>query len=134
MGALPHSDLVLAQALGTDPTSAGNARAAVARSFAWLPDDVVEDAQLLVSETVSDAVHTSSQAADVPLRLAGYLIGGTIRIEVGQDRRRRFREAPGDHLGHRILDRVASRWGQAHLGSCSTTWFELDLAQGPRRR
>ena len=129
MGAQPHSDLVLAQALATDLDTAAKARAAVARSFAGLPDEVVEDAQLLVSETVSDAVRTSGQAADEPLRLAGYLVDGTVRIEVGQERRRRVVEADDAHLGLQVLDRVASRWGHEHRGSSSTTWFELDLAR-----
>ena len=128
MAAQPHSDLVLAQALATDPTSAGKARAAVARSFAGLPDDVVEDAQLLVSEAVTEAVHTSTQAADVPLRLTGYVIDGTVRIEVGQEGHRRSDERGDEHLGLRILDRLASRWGHEQRGSVSTTWFELDLA------
>jgi hypothetical protein len=129
MTAQPRSDLVLAQALATDPTSASKARAAVLRSFAGLPEEVVEDAQLLVSEAVSDAaVRTSGQTPDEPPRLSGYLVDGTIRIEIGQDGRRRVAEAAeDDHLGLRILDHVASRWGHEHLGSSSTTWFEIDL-------
>jgi hypothetical protein len=129
MGGLPHGDLVLAQALATDPASAAKARAAVGRSFAGLPDEVLEDAQLLVSEAVTDAVRTSGQAADEPLRLAGYLVDDTVRIEVGQEGRRRVVHPRDDHLGLRILDRVASRWGHEHQGPTSTTWFELDLAR-----
>jgi len=128
MGAPPHADLVLAQPFATDPTSVGKARAAVGRSFAGLPDEVVEDAQLLVSEAVTDAVRTSGQAADEPLRLAGYLVGGALRIEVEQEGRRRVAPTRDEHLGLQILDRVASRWGHERRGSSSTTWFELDLA------
>ena len=130
MSAQPHRDLMLAQALATDPTSVATARAAVARSFAGLPDEVVQDAQLLVSEAVSDAVRTSGQAADEPLRLAGFLVEDTVRIEVEQAGRRRVVETAGDdHFALTILDRVASRWGHEHRGSSSTTWFELDLAR-----
>jgi hypothetical protein len=125
---VPHRELVLATALATDPTSAGKARAAVARSFAGLPDDLLDDAHLLVSEAVTDAVRTSGQAADEPLQLAGYLCDGTVRVEVAQEGRRRVVAETDDHLAFEILDRVASRWGHEHRGSIATTWFELDLA------
>ena len=124
---MPHRDLVLATALATDPTSAGKARAAVARSFAGLPDEVIDDAELLVSEAVTDAVRTSGQTVDEPLQLAGYLFDDTVRVEVAQEGRRRVVAETDDHLAFEILDRVASRWGHEHRGSTVTTWFELDL-------
>lgn len=127
MEPVPHRDLVLATALATDPTSAAKARAAVARSFAGLPDGLLDDAQLLVSEAVTDAVRTSGQAADEPLQLSGYLFDDTVRVEVGQEGRRRIVAETDDHLAFEILDRVASRWGHDHRGSTATTWFELDL-------
>lgn len=115
-------------ALPTDATSASRARSAVARSFAGLPDRLLEDAQLLTSEAVTDAVRTSGQAADEPLRLAAFVTGSAIRVEVEQEGRRRVAEATEEHLALRILDRVASRWGHDHHGSSSTTWFELELS------
>jgi hypothetical protein len=124
---VPHRDLVLATALATDPTSAGKARAAVARAFAGLPDDLIDDAQLLVSEAVTDAVRTSGRTPDEPLEVSGYVFYDTVRVEVAQEGRRRVVAETDDHLAFDILDRVASRWGHEHRGSTATTWFELDL-------
>lgn len=121
-----RSELVLATALPTAPASAGKARTAVVRAFAGLPDEILDDAQLLVSEAVSDVVTTSGQAPDEPIRLSGYVAGTTLRVEVEQEGRRRVVEATERHLGHSILDQVATRWGHDHHDGSSVTWFELD--------
>ena len=119
-------ELVLAVPLPTDARSASKARIAVARSFAGLPDEMLEDAQLLVSEAVTDAVLTSGQAPDEPLRISGYLAGTTMRLEVEHEGRRPVAASSDDHLGLRIVDRLATRWGHDHGDGSSTTWFELE--------
>ena len=131
MEAPHHIQPVLAIALPTAPASAAKARTAVIRSFAGLPDEVLDDAQLLVSEAVSDVVTTSGQPPDEPIRLTGYVAGTTLRIEVEQEgRRRELGEAADGHLGHTILQQVATRWGHDHRGESSITWFELDAPLG----
>lgn len=121
-----RSELVLATALPTAPASAGKARTAVVRAFAGLPDELLDDAQLLVSEAVSDAVKSSGQTPEEPIRLTGYVAGTTLRVEVEQDGRRRVVQASEGHLGHTILEEVATRWGHDHHDGSSVTWFELD--------
>ena len=127
-------ELVLATALPSLPTSASMARAAVARAFAGLPEEVLDDAQLLVSEAVSNAIAHSEQPADVPIRLSGYLAGSRARIEVADEGPGLTPDAVRDGFGFRILDEVASAWGVGEIDGRSTTWFELDARARADRR
>jgi anti-sigma regulatory factor (Ser/Thr protein kinase) len=120
--------LVLAVALPNEPASAAKARAAVARSFAGLPDELLEDAQLLVSEAVANAIAHAGAGVDAPIRLSGYLDGTLARIEVAD-------EGPGFDpaverrgMGSRIFDELATAWGVDRIRQRATTWFELDAA------
>jgi anti-sigma regulatory factor (Ser/Thr protein kinase) len=124
----PREQVVLAMALPTAPRSVGRARSAVRRAFAGLPDDVLEDAQLLVSEAVTNAIRHSGQPPDAPIRLTGSLGGTRIHIEVAD-------EGPGvspgdgeEGLGFRIFGTLATDWGVGSVDGRSTTWFELVAA------
>jgi anti-sigma regulatory factor (Ser/Thr protein kinase) len=120
--------LVLAVALPNEPASAAKARAAVARAFAGLPEALLEDAQLLVSEAVANAIGHSGAGPDAPVTLSGYLDGTLARIEVAD-------EGPGFDpaverrgMGSRIYDELATAWGVDRIRGRATAWFELDAA------
>jgi anti-sigma regulatory factor (Ser/Thr protein kinase) len=118
---------VLARALPTAPESVARARGAVVRSFAGLPDKVVEDAELLVSEAVTNSIRHSGRPADSPIHISGFLVDDTVRIEVSDEG-----PGPGDErsegrLGFRIFDELATAWGTERDARRSTTWFELAL-------
>jgi anti-sigma regulatory factor (Ser/Thr protein kinase) len=123
--------LVLAIALPNEPASAAKARAAVTRAFAGMPDGFLDDAQLLVSETIVNAISHSRRGPDSPIRVSGYVRGTVARIEVA-DEGPGF-EAGGERrgLGTRILDEVATSWGTGSISGLATTWFELDAAERP---
>lgn len=119
---------VLAMALPTAPPSIAIARAAVVRAFAGLPDDVLEDAQLLVSEAVTNAIRHSGQPPDVPIRLTGTLGGTRVRIEVADEGPGIPMEEAEQGFGFRIFGELAADWGVGSLKGHSTTWFELGAA------
>jgi PAS domain S-box-containing protein len=118
---------------------------AVARAFVrdtlqgWGFADVVDDAVVLTSELVTNAVVHAGTAADVScLRYET-----AVRVEVAdhypereiplQSRGRQFREG-GDHEGGRGLQlcaALASRWGVEYTTSGKHVWFQLDLPERP---
>jgi anti-sigma regulatory factor (Ser/Thr protein kinase) len=126
--------LVLATALPSLPTSASKARGVVARAFVGLPETLLDDAQLLVSEAVSNAIKHSEQPADVPIRLSGYLAGSRARIEVADEGPGLTRDAVRDGFGFRIFDEIATAWGVGQIDGRSTTWFELETQPTSGRR
>ena len=121
-------ELVLAVALPNEPASAAKARAAVARAFAGLPDDVVEDAQLLVSEAVTNAIRHSERGPDSPIRLAGFLAGTVARIEVADEGAVPIPDDARRGIGFSLFDVLSSAWGFGDREGRVTTWFELDAA------
>ncbi|SEG03696.1 PAS domain S-box-containing protein [Actinacidiphila yanglinensis] len=117
---------------------------AVARAFVrdtlhgWGFADVVDDAVVLTSELVTNAVVHAGTAADVQcLRY-----DTAVRVEVAdhyperevpmQTRGRQFRET--DNEGGRgllLCAALASRWGVEYSGSGKHVWFQLDLPERP---
>src|SRR6188472_170459 len=103
---------------------------------AWLEQDaapatLIHDAQLLVSELVTNCVRHADISQKQPLRLTGSLRGPTYRLEVHDDgihgtvARRPPRT---DHAGGFGLDLVAqlsSAWGVERDAYGTTVWFEL---------
>ena len=90
----------------------------------------LEDARLLVSELVTNAVRHQRSEGDIEMSVD---VGRRrVRVEVtdpgaGFDRPR-VGEPPPDALGGRgllIVDRVAARWGVASSRP-TRVWFELD--------
>jgi anti-sigma regulatory factor (Ser/Thr protein kinase) len=118
-------------ASGVDAPAA--ARAAVA---AWLsaqvPDEVLDDAQLLVSELVTNSVRHARLAAGAEIGVSVEVLDGLVRVEV---------EDPGDvavgavapdrehggGFGLFLVDTVAQRWGSWHEGT-TCVWAELAIA------
>jgi anti-sigma regulatory factor (Ser/Thr protein kinase) len=112
----------------------GTARAAVA---AWLsahvPQRVLEDAQLLVSELVTNSVRHARLPAGTAIAVSVGLFDAFVRVEV---------EDPGDvAIGARAPDRehgggfglylvetLAQRWGSRHEGT-TCVWAEIAIAR-----
>jgi PAS domain S-box-containing protein len=117
---------------------------ATARAFVrdtlqgWGFTDIVDDAVVLTSELVTNAVVHAGTSADVQcLRY-----GTSVRIEVGD--RYPERELPlhdatraavsTDHEGGRglmLCSALASRWGVEYNAAQKQVWFQLELPQRP---
>jgi PAS domain S-box-containing protein len=117
---------------------------AVARAFVrdtlhgWGFADVVDDAVVLTSELVTNAVIHAGTAADVQcLRYET-----AVRVEVAdhyperdipmQNRTRQFRDT--DNEGGRgllLCAALASRWGVEYTAAGKHVWFQLDLPERP---
>jgi anti-sigma regulatory factor (Ser/Thr protein kinase) len=119
-------DMVL---LSPDPTAASHARRRVAAACAGLPEDVVEDARLLVSELVSNAVqHGSGAVGLVVLRN-----GGGVRVEVRDEGPELPALIEADSLtesgaGLRVVESLSNSWGVIQHGDGQpgkSVWFEL---------
>lgn len=120
--------------LPNDPESAGRARETTRRALraAGLPDDHVEQAALLVSELVTNAVVHA--ASNVRVRVSARPV---TRVEV-EDDSPRLPDAPPSQpastidalepggLGLTIVDGLASRWGADRRARGKVVWFELD--------
>ena len=118
-------------ASGLDAPAA--ARAAVT---AWLSpqvaDQVLDDAQLLVSELVTNSVRHAQLASDARVRVSVEICDGFVRLEVedpgdvaigavAPDRER------GGGFGLFLVEALAQRWGSKHEGT-TCVWAELAIA------
>ena len=117
--------------LACDPDSAGEARRVVARLSDDLPPRRLEDAQLLVSELVTNAIrHAGLGAADV-ITLVVAIDDARVRVEV-------FDPGPGFALaepepdprrpsgwGLYLVRELSDRWG-VERDAGTVVWFELD--------
>jgi PAS domain S-box-containing protein len=117
---------------------------AVARAFVrdtlhgWGFADVVDDAVVLTSELVTNAVIHAGTAADVTcLRYET-----AVRVEVAdhyperevplQSRGRQFRESDNEGgRGLMLCAALAGRWGVEYTASGKHVWFQLDLPERP---
>jgi anti-sigma regulatory factor (Ser/Thr protein kinase) len=96
-----------------------------------LPLPLAFDAQLLVSELVSNSVRHAGLGGDALIRVTADWSGDRLRVHVRDGRRGgrptgvsgSIRPAPGAESGWGLylVDRVASRWGTSTDGY----WFEL---------
>ena len=113
--------------LPADSASAGAARRFVTSTLAcWHADQLIEAAELLTSELVTNAVLHAGSA--VQLRLAPTVDG--IRCEVfdcGPGSPRMRCAAPEDLNGRglQLVDLMSQAWGVALAPGGKTVWFEL---------
>ncbi|MGI8678713.1 MAG: ATP-binding protein [Jatrophihabitans sp.] len=125
--------------LASNPDSAGVARRFVAEHADSLPADLVEDAALLVSELVTNAVRYGRPAITLRVRLQPPLIG----VEVHDEGEMLPAAVPDRVLptarsgrGLVIVDQVSSAWGvtPTHAPPGKTVWFRLEPSDGGMTR
>jgi len=110
-----------------EPASVGRARRMVADALgSWGLDALVDDASLLVSEVVSNAVLHAGTEVVVSIRRRG----SGVRIEVADGSpliptRRRYHDDAVTGRGLQILESAASSWGTAGKASGKVVWFDL---------
>jgi serine/threonine-protein kinase RsbW len=96
---------------------------------AWQLSPLEDDAVLLVSELVTNAVRHARDTGGIGLELAS--TGTCLRVEV-QDGDPSWREPddqadPGESgFGFLVVDSVADRWGLRRIGAGKAVWAELD--------
>jgi PAS domain S-box-containing protein len=122
--------------LPAEPVSARKARRAVLDALAdWSLDDLGDEAALLVSEVVTNAVLHAGGTIDLAVRRQGE----GVRVEV-RDRSATMpspRSFAGDSVtgrGLEILDLTATNWGAELSDEGKVVWFELgtrNAAGGP---
>lgn len=119
--------------LAAHPRSAGEARSAVAASLrTWSLDSFTDDAALLVTELVSNAVSHAGSEVEVSVLLRP----DAVRVEVADFSpvgKVEAVPAADDAEGGRglgIVESLASRWGVITHADGKTVWFELDRGHG----
>ncbi|MEU4263740.1 ATP-binding SpoIIE family protein phosphatase [Streptomyces sp. NPDC025273] len=112
--------------LEPEDAAPGRARRLARRALSrWGLDDLADEAELLVSEVVTNAVRYAERP--VTLRL---LRTDILRCEVGDDspqlpRQRRARETDEGGRGLFLVNRLARRWGATRLSTGKVVWFEM---------
>ena len=136
-----RSDLVAAAAYQPEPAAAAAARRFVRQTLqswdiaarAWDPDRVVDDAVLLTSELVTNAVVHAGTTLDVTCRL----ISGELEVAV-RDRHpaRTLPDIPKAasavaERGRGLLlpSALASSWGVTYARTAKAVWFRMSLAR-----
>lgn len=126
----------LLERLPAHPSSVGRARRLVrdapAAAGRDLPVDLLEDAELLVSELVSNAILHAGTAVDVEVALE---TPSSLLVSVGDGSRRlptrrHYGSAAATGRGLRLLERVSDEWGVSPRANGKTVWFRLS-APGP---
>ncbi|MEU6219571.1 SpoIIE family protein phosphatase [Streptomyces sp. NPDC047022] len=117
--------------LPREPRSVGRAREyARARLLAWDLEPLVDTAELLVSELVTNALRYGE--GEIRLRL---LLDRTLVCEVWdaglvQPRRRRARDTDEGGRGLQLVGLLSAAWGSRRTPRGKTVWFELPLPDG----
>jgi anti-sigma regulatory factor (Ser/Thr protein kinase) len=111
--------------------AAAAARDAVGALSDLLPDDVIEDVRLLVSELVTNGVRHANAGERDRIHLRLRLDDQAIRVDVEDPGPGFVPRDPGGRLertsgwGLVLVDRIADRWGVDRAGG-STVWFEIE--------
>ncbi|MCH6161256.1 SpoIIE family protein phosphatase [Streptomyces marispadix] len=114
--------------VASEPGAASRARALVGRTLHdWGLDELVDTAQLLTNELVTNAYRHAR--GEIGLQLAK---GGTLVVEVSdQDERlpHRAETTPECQWGRglTLVDGLAQKWGARSITSGKVVWFELPL-------
>jgi anti-sigma regulatory factor (Ser/Thr protein kinase) len=104
-----------------------------------VPEEVLEDAELLTTELVANGVRHGGATDDEALRIRLEGRHGSLRVEVADPGSNPFRVAPrqadienGGGIGLQLVDQVARRWGVGQQAP-TTVWFELECSCGQIR-
>ena len=113
----------------SDEQAAPAARQVVRDHGSALPEQVLSDVTLCVTELVTNSVQHPHVPGEVELSLR--MSAEAVRVRVGDrgrgfaPRRRRPRGAKGGY-GLHIVELLADRWG-VERGDLTWVWFEIDL-------
>jgi anti-sigma regulatory factor (Ser/Thr protein kinase) len=112
--------------------SAATARQAVGELSSQLPEEVLGDVRLLVSELVTNALRHAGLSDDERIGLAVGVTAESVRVEV-TDHGRGFdpQSVPSDPevaegWGLYLVATLSDRWGVESAGGATLVWFELD--------
>ena len=128
------SVLVASLQLAPDHTAAARARQFIAGTMrAWGCDEAIADAELLVSELVTNAILHARSPATVTIGRDG----PQLRVAVcdSSPSPPRLRDYGPDAVTGRgllLVDRIARRWGVEMNGDGKCVWFEVDAAEQDR--
>ncbi|MFN2641910.1 MAG: ATP-binding protein [Actinomycetota bacterium] len=123
---------VLDRTFPTKPSSAALARHAIREQLApVVPDSILADAELLVTELVSNSIRHSGMSESSDIELISVVTPRCVHVEI-RDRGRspslapqRSRHARDSGYGLFLVDQLSSRWG-AFPGNRTRVWFEID--------
>ena len=126
--------------LAPEPPAAAAARRFIRDSLrSWkvsAPDQAVDDAVLLASELVANAVQHAGTGVEVGCRLAA----GVLEVTVTDQHPARSLPDPGGFKDDFYSERgrgltlpaaLASSWGVTYTGAAKTVWFRLRLSPSP---
>jgi anti-sigma regulatory factor (Ser/Thr protein kinase) len=119
------------------PHAASRARRLVREELSGrIPQEVMPDVELLVTELVANGVRHGGADAESELHLSLESRGPALHVEVvnpDHERGAVGQRTPdlegGGGLGLHIVERLASRWGVRH-NPRTVVWFELDCERG----
>jgi serine phosphatase RsbU (regulator of sigma subunit)/anti-sigma regulatory factor (Ser/Thr protein kinase) len=115
-----------------DPTASGRARRFLRSTLAeWsVHEDVVDTAELCVSELVTNAIIHSGTAPEVTARSDGELLTVLVQDRGGQGQVQQEEDYDPMSISGRgltLVDALASAWSAEHSADGTTVWFELEL-------
>jgi hypothetical protein len=119
--------------LPPDRVAAAKARHFVGETMrGWDCDGMIPDAELLVSELVTNAVLHARSASRVTIERQGT----TLRISVfdtspTRPRLRNYGPEAVTGRGLLLVDRISQRWGVDQLPTGKSVWFEIDASPVP---
>jgi anti-sigma regulatory factor (Ser/Thr protein kinase) len=118
-------------ALASLPDAPSHGRLLVQRSLrSWGIAHMIEEAQLVTSELLTNAVKASAELTTIQIRLV-VIEGTSLLIEVrdGNPEPPMLKDAASDNEGGRglmIVDALCERWGYYHpTHRCKAVWAEL---------
>ncbi len=122
--------------LPPDHTAAATARRFVSGTLReWGLDGAIADAELLVSELVTNALLHARSAAVVHIdHRAPLLRVAVCDSSPVEPRLRDYGPEAVTGRGLLLIDRIAARWGVDADGEGKCVWFEVDAGDDTRRR
>ncbi len=119
--------------LDAGPEAASTARSAITMLEGCAPQELLDDARLLASEVVTNAVRHSGAAAGATVELEVAASADRVRVDVTDEgdgftpRPRTAYQSKGSGWGLHLVQRLASRWGVDGQPQ-PRVWFELERA------